>query len=363
MCEGQKVIKKLMLLLVLFVCMMQEVDFVCAASTRIESLAESVRTAKDRTEKFKLKNNLARCVPMNKEEMEEMLKLVDDEDEFVREGARKASMDVKDPSLAPVFRKRLRKGKFAEQTIAISKAAQFKDKEAVPDLIEMVKEYNSKNEEIALIGIYSGQALGEIGDERGIPVLLSKLGKMNAHEAQMIARYGKKVLPQLAEIIKTSGNEEEKAEAGNAIGMIKDKEAIPDLWKILKEEKATRLRTSAAYSLMTMLDEKTKPTYSELNKYLYGEAKNDKEVFGLGRTSLVLAMKNRDINYLLKVAEDTKNTSSNRENAIVCLGDLKAQEAVPVLLKILNEHKKNISSLAAESLEQITGNKYEWRAK
>ncbi len=78
-------------------------------------------------------------------------------------------------------------------------------------------------------------ALAETGDERGIPVLLSKLGKLNSQEAQYIAKYGKKVLPQLVEIIKTSKDEQERSEAGNSINMMKDKNAIPDLWKLLKQ--------------------------------------------------------------------------------------------------------------------------------
>ena len=194
---------------------------------KISDLTRELRAAKDLNEKVKFRDELSRKKPASAEEVEELLKLVDDEDEFVKKGATKAFRDVKDPLLAPVFRKRIKKGKLTERAISIELLGKMKDKESVPDLIDMVKEFDGKDIEKGTIGLSSAYALGEIGDERGIPVLLSKLGKMNAQEAQIIAKFGKKALPQLVEIIKTSKNKEEQREAGNAIGMMKDPDAVP----------------------------------------------------------------------------------------------------------------------------------------
>lgn len=327
---------------------------------KVSVLIHRVKTTNDRKEKVRLREELGKRTPANREEIDELFSMSDDHDEYVRAGVIKAFESVQDPALAPEFRKRIKKGQYYERAIAIKRTGALKDKEAVPDLIDLVSGYNDLTVKVegkaAGLRISAAEALGEIGDERAIPVLLKKLGKMNQTDAHALSKFGKKALPQLTEIYKNTRDENISNDASVAIRCITDKEAVPDLWIIVKEEEMFGLRSNASYVLLKLVDNTTSPTYDEVSKYIFEDAKMNGNLKG---TAITLATKNKDVKYLMHVV---KTDPENRTAAIMFLGNIKDPSVVPFLEGLLKDKDRNVRSRAASSLRKITGKTYDWKS-
>jgi HEAT repeat protein len=324
-----------------------------------------------RDKKMKIAQSLSKKIPMSSAEVSGALDFLDtlkdkEGDDLLKGAAKESMRNLKDPGLAPAFAARIKQGGYESRQVAIQKVAEFKYKKAVPDLIDVAKglteesSHGMKAQE-AYLKLNAFNALGDIGDESAIPAVLEKLGKLNGRDSEVIGKFGLKVLPRLIEVTKASKNEREKESAYSAISSMKDKEAIPLLWETAKTSPNAYLKNVAIGALLKTTDENSRPTKNEVSAYLYAEADTRKT---LRPQTMGIAKKNKDVEYLARIATDkSPDNRGNRVYAIMCLGEIKASSAVPMLEEVLKESDKEIRINAAVALKQITGKEYDWRQK
>ncbi|MBI4801836.1 MAG: HEAT repeat domain-containing protein [Elusimicrobia bacterium] len=330
----------------------------------ISEIIRAAKAEKARDTKERLAASLAKKTPSNTIEIGEMLDLLDTnkdmEGDVALRGAVKGAMrKIKDPSFAPVFAKKVKRGGVESRRVAIQKVAEFKYKEAVPDLIDMVKGLDDESAirkmpfDEAYLMLDAFNALGDIGDERAIPIVWKKLGKLNGRDPEVIGKFGQKVLPQLIDATKVSKDDDEKDAAYAAINSIKDKNAIPVLWKTVQTEKDSRLRGVCAGALMGTLTKNTTPTYNSFVEYLNQESRKDEE---MEYYALLAAYRRKDVVFIvsvLKIPDDL-----NKISAIRFLTELKDLSSVPGLEAALKDPDKEIRYRAAAALKKITGKDY-----
>jgi len=333
-----------------------------SSSMTLHEMIGNLRAGLDSKDKRKVAGYLAAKTPKTTAEVKELFDFIVETDSQNDGGnslsryAVEALSKTTDASLMGEVSKRVKKGSLNERRAAIIMAAKFKYKDAVPDLITIVNEDVDKNVKTksefnkGYLQLTAFAALGAIGDDRAIPVMLKKLGKMEHSEGPVIAKFGYKVLPQLIEVAKNSKDESEKEEAYNSIAGIKDAASVPMLWQSLQSEKDSKLRGACAGALIGVLNDSTKPDYKTFSAYLYKEGQADSE---MEYYALVSAFRKKDVAFMTG-SLNTAN-SSNKIRAIRFLGELKAQSAIPALEIALKDTNDEVKATAEEALKKITG--------
>jgi HEAT repeat protein len=337
------------------------------SSMTVHEIVSSLRTGPDSKDKRKVAGYLAIKNPKSKDEVKELFNFIAETDKE-NDGANSLSrfavdalVKVTDVSLIPEFSKRLKKGSLNERRAAILVAAKFKLKDAVPDLIDIAGEdvdnIAKSNSEFnkAYLQLTAYSALGIIGDGRAIPVMLKKLGKMEGHEIQVIAKFGNMVAPQLIEIAQNSKDKQEKDAARLSISEIADIASVPLLWQTLQRTINLNLREACINSLLLSATGATNPTKSEVLKYLYTEAPLNRRFM---YSTLFIAKNNGDVEYLINALKNPQNDSGIRNEAIMLLGELKAQSSVSALEDALKDPSEEVRFNATAALEKITGKRY-----
>lgn len=319
----------------------------------LDALVKKVKTTADPRARHKVRMQIWNKVPQNTKELNELLDLAEAEKgNDIQRDILTAVENMKDGSFGPIFHTRLKKGDIEVRVLAVRKLAQLKYQDAVPDLIELAKDFDyegDQHKKEAAVYFYAFLALGEIGDERAIPMVMKKLGKMDGEEAPVIAKFGNKVLPQLIDLSKHSKNKQEQDAAYSSINAIKDEMAISTLWQTLQVEKDPRLRGACAGSLLSMLNNSTNPNYNSLRAYLYEEGQKEPK---LEYYALVSAFRKKDTSFIITTLKMSK--SANRVWAMYFLGELNDQSALPVLKELLNDSDSEIRMRAASALRKIT---------
>lgn len=331
------------------------------AGRSVRQMTLDMRSTKNKEIQQRLTEKLSQRKLESEEDVNAMLSAADDTalDDASRGKIYESLEKVQDGSMAPVFRKRIKKGDIRTRWLAVAKAGQFKDREAVPDLIDVVSGFKGRKDKAGkgdiegMVCIEAAKSLGDIGDDRAIPVLISRLGKdgINDDIPKVIAKFGKKAFSQLISTIRQSSNIEQGRDAGKAITMITDKAIIPDLWR-LAQDKDLYLTT-----LLGLTDNTTTPTRDEVVNLLKKRAEKKPVLVG---DLLGVAKEKKDIKYLVDIA---KSNSQYGGLAMEYLGDLKAYEAVPVLEDLFKNSTRNLSAEAASALTRITGKNYDWRTR
>jgi len=234
---------------------------------------------------------------------------------------------------------------------------------AVPALIKLVADYNGKalrtfNNDSAALALYAVIALGEIGDERAIPVLVSKMELWGESDfSGALAKFGPKVLPQMLAMIRESplailmtkpkdawGQvntvEDLKASrvgkvAAGVINQMQDKTLLPQLWVISLD--LNDPASWAAYVMITRIaDRTTTPTITEIGNTLVQRAEQDLRYRPLAIMLSVDVKYPEGIPYLIRLLENRELEMGATKSLIMDLGLLKgnAQGAVPVLEKM-----------------------------
>ncbi|HOX22272.1 MAG TPA: hypothetical protein PLL10_02315 [Elusimicrobiales bacterium] len=329
------------------------------------------KASKDKNEKERIARVLMHKTPVNASEIEGLLDMVDagprytiSQKDDLQESAKVSLEKVNDPAQCKLFAKRIRGGNMQTRGISTALSAKLKCKEAVPDLLKTADEYKTPKQDSddAREGYWSQQqavyALGEIGDERAIPVLMKHLGEMDGDESNALARFGKKALPQLLEVVrgvkKGEVVDERVRAASAAINGMKDKELVPTMWQIF-QNKNDKARYDVLYALLNSADKSTSPTDTEVMNSIVVEAKTNPI---LQSDAMEVARRKKDVAYLMNTIQDSKAPHNLKTTAIIFLGQFKAQAAVPLLEGLLKNRDKEIKATAAEALKKITGKDY-----
>jgi len=329
----------------------------------VKNLVDKYHQAGDNKKRNEIVGKIRDTEPKTQGDIELLMKTAEREDIDFQNAALASLRQIKDPEFAKIFHKHSKKGEVKTRVFSIYMLGELKYKESVPDLIEMVELYDKQTKQNkpadAMLGLQAAMTLAEIGDERAIPVLISKLGKMDYMEAQIIAQFGAKALPQLIEFLKISKDEDANREAYNAIGLMKDKNAIPALWDLAKAD-IKYSSSTYIHSLLNVTDKTTTPTYDEVVGFVYQHAEENLSLKG---EAIEIAKKKADIEYLNSIVKNKKNYPPFRKITIGYLGELKAESAIPTLVEALKDDNREIRQCAAKALENITGKRYEWSPK
>jgi len=344
------------------------------AAMPLAKLLKEARKTSDKTEQAKFAAAIAARKPVNTKEAELLFDALDasagpEERDSVRGAVAGTLGNVTDMALVPVFIKQIKHGDFLSCGIAIDMVVKLKAKEAVPALIDLVsgKELVHPavtavlSEKLAMrqaftegLRMQAAEALGDLGDERAIPVLIKKLGKMEGEESKALAKFGIKVLPQLLEIQRDSKNEKAQDAAASAILYMQDKAVLPVMWDILTMKKEG-LRLLALRVLLSNCDATTTPSAKEVEAYLIALYKKDSHFLA---DTIFWAQENKRVDILIGIAQDTTLPVSRRTFAIEALGDIKDDSAVPVLEQLLSDGADDIRYFSRKVLKKLTGKSY-----
>lgn len=347
----------------------------------MNKLAKKARRAKEGQAEHKyLMEELKNRVPRTKDEVNAIFDQLDDapmtlkadrEIEDFRTAAQLSLQQTDDPALLPLFVKRIKHGSLGSRYVAMDVVAKFKAKDAVPDLIDLVDGYEKSEHKISslissdlaayryaqdALKEHAAEALGDIGDERAIPVLLKNLKQLGIVGDKALAKFGLRVAPQLLAIVEDSKQDDRRRRlAGAALASTRDKDAVPYMWQVLtgSNEEAKRY---ALRMLLGTCDATTKPSREEVEKYIYAE-------FYKGRfvaEAIALAGEKKDADFLIAILERKNLATQWKSEIIPIMSDLHSKAAVPLLEGFLNnkEEELSIRVRASWALKAITGKEY-----
>ncbi|MDQ7774179.1 MAG: HEAT repeat domain-containing protein [Elusimicrobiales bacterium] len=329
----------------------------------IRDLIPKAMSEKDGKQKREILSEITRKTPNTKQDIDELFAVMetteDNPTDPLIQAAQSALMNTQDSGLAPYAFKRIKKGSLSSRSTAIGMVAKLKYKAAVPELLGLVEDYGKKSlmhgDDDAL-GISAALALGEIGDDRAIPVLIKKLGKMDGYEAKALSKWGERVLSRLLAIARDSKDKEAVGGACNSISLMEDKKVIGELWSLLKNEKEP-VRFISIVPLLKLTDASTVPSHEQVAGYLFALAQKDKRLTG----DLISVAQNKgDVDYLVSMAQNKNVEHAYRTGAIIAIGELKSASAVPALKLLLTDDDREIRINAARALQRITGSEYDW---
>lgn len=243
---------KLLLVVLLFSILSSNVGFSDEVNT-VKELAKKIRTINNTDERQKLRAELSRNVPRNSEEVELLLDFADDENQDIQFGVISALRELKDQQYAPVFRKRIKNGKYYDRLIAINKAGELKDNEAVDQLLYSLDDVNRD------IRTNSYKSLSKIGDKRSFAPMVKKfkierdfVARTDILSSEFSRLQDKLIYNQLIDSLAHDLHPDVRASAARALGSYKDKATEDILMKAFQHENHTLVRFYAVLSLGNM---------------------------------------------------------------------------------------------------------------
>ncbi len=296
----------------------------------IKTLIDEMKVLKDKGEKLKHIQLLREALPQTEEEIQSVVGLLDDED-----------VDNK--------------------CVAMELLGKIKEKRAIPKIIANLKHKNDKVKMTAAV------MLGEIGDESAVEPLLENPDLMVLEFGQSpLAKIGAPALPKLIKVAKKKSllgllpkqpeKDRRSKNAVYAIGQMRDRNAIPTLMTLLHEED-NDLRLAAVQALAAMDVREAYPDFERMLK--------DKNIHVRAATLGALIKANKEkylptaIEFLDK--DVTPDDAYILKRSIDMLGQLKEENAIPKLEKLLNHREGSIRHYAATALWRITGKVYKYK--
>jgi len=347
----------------------------------MDKLAKRARRAKEgQAEHEYLMLELKNRVPRTKEEVNAIFDQLDDapmtlkadrEIERFRTAAQLSLQKTEDPALLPLFVKRIKHGSLASRYVAMDVVAKFKAKDAVPDLIDMVDGYEKSEHKISsvissdlaaykyaqdAVKEHAAETLGDIGDERAIPVLMKNLKQLDIAGYKALAKFGLKIAPQLLAIVEDPKQDDDiKSTAAAGLGSIRDKNAVPYMWQVLTGSKEEAKRC-ALLMLLATCDATTKPSREEVEKYIYAEFYQGRFV----EEAIDLAREKKDADFLIAILQRKNLATRWKWDIIPMMSGLNSPAVIPLLEGFLNNKDEDETTRmkAARTLTEMTGRKY-----
>lgn len=215
---------------------------------------------------------------------------------------------------------------------------------AVLPLLAALKDPN-EDKEVKSVAI---RALGKIQDERAISVLIESLGSLEEVAGQFIAdtlvRFGEPVLSPLTAVLLSSRNEHQRFWSARILGLIGSIRGVSPLLNALGDHSA-RVRAEAAKSLGVL---KTREAIAPLRKILLTDPAT--EVRSSAAAGFGLVAEEKDLVALQKALDDLDY--SVRLKAMEALENM-GPKAQPIFLSALVSESKEASIQAAHAMERM----------
>ncbi len=223
----------------------------------IQQLADEIRL--NLTENSKrsqeLAQELAQRTPSSNNEARAILRLIGDTQGELQQKLIDCIANINNPRLGQLFIAELENKHPLISATAAGMCGKLKLNDSVPGLINIIKRYGKvdgfADSPAERAGVTAIVALGEIGNEQGIPILLEKLGHMNNYEVKALVKFGHLVIPQLFDKIKHSEDKLARRSAAYVVVSINDPKAIPLLKKEVKN-KESQVRKYAIIALLNI---------------------------------------------------------------------------------------------------------------
>jgi len=341
----------------------------------IQTLIKKMRKVKTGDERRLLSAALDTRKPSTKKELEELFDAVNsmvltyteaDEDSdvlFVPGAAADAILHTTDLRLAPEVIKHINHGNEFARNTAIKWVAWNNVKDAVPELIDFVKDGSAREEKLNPgrfeVRDNAVEALGKLGDERTIPALMGAL-KWTSSASFALSQFGMKVAPDLVKLHKslTSDSDSQyRYHVRLTLKFMRDKAAAPLMWELLKGDLDGLPKEYPAAMLENTCDASTTPTLSEVDAYLISLYQKRGWFSDL---VVDIAVRTSRIDLLVAVIGKNSTDSSVRTAAANGLIKLHAVSAVKELEKLYNASAPYTSKRLdlATALKGITGKEY-----
>jgi HEAT repeat protein len=326
----------------------------------IQQLVDAIRAdlAENPQRSFELAKALEQHTPASTTDTRAVLKLIDETQGELQQKLINCIDNISSSRMGPLFIAELENKHPMISAVAAGMCGKLKLNDSVPSLINIIKRYgqvdgfaDSPAERAAVTAVV---ALGEIGDQRGIPILLEKLGYMNSYEVRALAKFGYQVIPQLFDKIINEKEAKARRAAAYAVTSINDPLAIP----LFKKEIRNKDSQVRRYAIIAMLNIEPEQSFNEL----LGLWEQDSDPL-LGRQLLYhinsSRLKDKKLcPFLIKVLENDSR-GGMRQGAVVALGRIGGEQAIVALKKALLDKEKMVRIYAAQALEMLTGQSYD----
>ena len=276
------------------------------------------------------------------EAIPELLKLLEDSDDFVRWRAVSALSKFGDEKAIPGLLKLLEHSDDFVRRSAAYALGLIGDEKAIPGLLKLLEHSDD------FVRRSAAYALGLIGDEKAIPELLKLVehpdSDLRRSAADALGNIGdeKAIPPGLLKLVEEPDYFVRRS-AADALGNIGDDQAIPGLLELV-EEPDYFVRWSAAYAFK-IGDEKAIPGLLKLLE------DPDSDVRSSAADVLGKIGGDQAIPELLKLVEHSDYFV--RRSAADALGKIGDEKAIPGLLKLVEDSDSDVRSSAAEALGKI----------
>ncbi|MDO8734212.1 MAG: HEAT repeat domain-containing protein [Elusimicrobiota bacterium] len=330
----------------------------------IEKIINEGKKANTKEEKDKRRKEIEKYIPSTKEDIQILLKTMREDKDF--DGAAMSSLEkAKNPQLANSFIEAVDDKEQRIQHLSIIMCGRLKSREATPKFIKMVKSYNKTWSKIFRKGVgpvldeedfkmrLVAKALGEIGDDSAVPVLIDKLDVLKEDGVFALQNMGKKSVVAIIEKANKTKNDEERRNIAHIVAGFRDKEVAPLLLETVgNQQNCIEVRRGAAEGLGRVADKET------LNKLIVIFKQNPDYKIRRSIVSGIEDSRSKDmIPFLIDVLKTDKDTSV-RGTAAYVLGRLGDKTVIPALEEALNDKNSEVRSTAAFFLKQITGKDY-----
>ncbi len=326
-----------------------------AGAKSLPQLAAKLKgTPKGTAPALRLAAELAKLTPVSREEVYLLLELIRAQDGPVREKLISSIGQISDPKLGPIFLKELKHPHPMVQAVAAGMCGKLKLVEAEEGLIQLIRqsppivEFPDTDQERA--AVTAVLALGELGQDSSLDILLSLLGTMKGYDVQALRKFGVKPLAALlAKLNDPNAASNAKMAAVQVIMALEDKAALP----LLEQEAAKPESKARSYAITTILkldpeknlprliaEWERKPDFVLENRLLYYI---NSWRLGDGRLA----------SFLIKVLQ-TSTSPSSRRLAAVSLARIKSEASLAALKQAAKDEDKTVRLYANQALEMMS---------
>jgi HEAT repeat protein len=280
----------------------------------------------------------------DKEAIPGLVELLKDEVSSVRRDAASALRGTQDKEAVSRMIELLKDDELYVRRAAASALTGTQDKEAISGLVELLKD--NENSDVCSVAAYALTGTQDKEAISGLVDLLKDYDKYvrRAAASALTGTQDKEAISKLVELLKDE-NSSVRRDAASALTRTKDKEAISGLVELLKYDENSDVRSAAAYALTRTKDKEAVSRMVELLKDENSSVRRD------AASALTRTKDKEAVSKLVELLKD--ENSSVRRAAAYALTGTQDKEAISGLVNLLKDDESYVRRTAASALTGI----------